>query len=89
MASEKTDMDIVTGDVVEEQPDELKIAFDTLEEKNSNDPNDYKILLLNERMDDAAVKIKEQCIYKYGYISVTMTFKSRTFLSALHVIFLL
>ena len=75
MASEKTDMDIVTGTgdvVVEEQPDELKIAFDTLEENNSSDPNDYKILLLNERMDDAAVKIKEQCIYKYGYISVIM-----------------
>ena len=62
---EETAMEVVVA--VEEQEaeiDELRVAFELLEEKTSDSPADYQGLLLNPRMDDAAVKIKEQCIYK-------------------------
>ena len=57
-------MEVVVPDEPEAEIDELKIAFELLEEKISHSPSDYQELLLNPRMDDAAVKIKEQCIYK-------------------------
>jgi hypothetical protein len=61
----KSDEMEVTGEaVVEEVIDDLKVSFEDLEDSESNDANYYKLLLLNPRLDDAAVKIKEQSIYK-------------------------
>lgn len=57
-------MEVVVSDEPEVEIDELKVALELLEEKISDSPADYQQLLLNPRMDDAAVKIKEQCIYK-------------------------
>ena len=66
MSSEnkEADMEVVASEEPEIEIDELSSAFDLLEEKVSQTPKDYQDLLLNPRMDDAAVKIKEQCIYK-------------------------
>jgi hypothetical protein len=64
MSSENKEMDVVSTEDLEVEIDELKVAFELLEEKTSDSPKDYQDLLLNPRMDDAAVKIKEQCIYK-------------------------
>ena len=46
--------------------DEYKIAFDELASKplSSQTIQSYQDLLLNTRLDDAAIKIKEECIYK-------------------------
>ena len=57
-------MEVVVAEEPEVEIDELKVAFELLEEKTSDSPADYQELLLNPRMDDAAVKIKVQCIYK-------------------------
>ena len=54
----------VVSEEAEVQIDELRSAFELLEEKISDVPSDYQELLLSPRMDDVAVKIKEQCIYK-------------------------
>jgi hypothetical protein len=64
MSSENKEMDVVSTEDLEVEIDELKVAFEQLEEKTSDSPKDYQDLLLNPRMDDAAIKIKEQCIYK-------------------------
>lgn len=64
MSSENKEMEVVSTEDLEVEIDELKVAFELLEEKTSDSPKDYQDLLLNPRMDDAAVKIKEQCIYK-------------------------
>ena len=66
MSSEnkEADMEVVASEEPEIEIDELSSAFELLEEKVSQTPKDYQDLLLNPRMDDAAVKIKEQCIYK-------------------------
>lgn len=66
MSSEnkEADMEVVAPEEAEIEIDELRSAFELLEEKISHTPKDYQDLLLNPRMDDAAVKIKEQCIYK-------------------------
>ncbi len=48
--------------------DELTEAFDSLEE-SINDTGSkvlgYQQLLLNERADEKALKIKEQCIFRF------------------------
>jgi len=46
--------------------DEYKIAFDELSSKplSSHTIESYQELLLNTRLDDVAIKIKEECIYK-------------------------
>lgn len=54
--------------VDEEQEDELQLQFNALDEKTSSSIhdkiNDFLLLMANPRTDDAAVKIKEQCIYR-------------------------
>jgi hypothetical protein len=63
--SEESAMEVVVEEVaVAEEVDEFKAAFDLLEENISDSPKDFQDMLLNPRMDEAAVKIKEQCIYK-------------------------
>ena len=62
--NKEADMEVVASEEPEIEIDELSSAFELLEEKVSQTPKDYQDLLLNPRMDDAAVKIKEQCIYK-------------------------
>lgn len=66
MSSEnkEAEMEVVVPEETEIEIDELRSAFELLEEKISDSPKDYQDLLLNPRMDDIAVKIKEQCIYK-------------------------
>jgi len=46
--------------------DEYKIAFDSLSSQSlsSQVVQSYQELLLNPRLDDVAIKIKEECIYK-------------------------
>ena len=44
--------------------DEYNTAYELLEESNSNSISDYQALLSNSRIDDKAIKIKEQCIYR-------------------------
>lgn len=61
--NKESEMEVVVAEEVE-VIDELKATFELLEEKISDSPKDYQDLLLNPRMDDVAVKIKEQCIYK-------------------------
>ena len=66
MSSEhkELEMEVIVSEDAEIDIDELRSAFDLLEENISDSPKDYQELLLNPRMDDVAVKIKEQCIYK-------------------------
>lgn len=52
----------------EEEVDELALAFDTLEASTdtvSSKVQQYKALLVNSRTDDKALKIREQCIYRW------------------------
>lgn len=67
MSTENKDneMEVVPSEEPEVEIDEFKVSYELLEEKMSDNPKDYQEMLLNPRMDDAAVKIKEQCIYKY------------------------
>lgn len=44
--------------------DEYAAAFEQLEEDESKSIVAFKALLQNERVDDKAIKIKEQCIYR-------------------------
>jgi len=49
-----------------EEEDEYLMSFEAIE--TSTDESkiaDYQTLLLNPRYDEKAVKIKEQCIYRY------------------------
>jgi hypothetical protein len=52
--------------VVEEMEamDEMQIAFNELETANSQNEKDWEALLQNDRFDEVANKIKEQCIYR-------------------------
>lgn len=55
--------------VVEAILDEFQIAYDEIEEKESELPRDsiinkYLELLKNDRLDESAVKIKENILYK-------------------------
>lgn len=63
-SKENTEMEIVVAEENENEIDEYKTAFELLEENVSDNANDFKLMLLNARMDEVAVKIKEQCIYK-------------------------
>jgi hypothetical protein len=56
-------MEVVPGEEPVEV-DELKEAFDSLEESIAPDAKGYDKILASPRMDDVAIKIKEQCIYK-------------------------
>ena len=60
-----SEMEVVPSEEPEVEIDEFKVSYELLEEKMLDNPNDYQQMLLNPRMDDAAVKIKELCIYKY------------------------
>lgn len=55
---------------VSEEEDTLQLQFEALDNGDnlSAKLNDYKVLLDNERIDDIALKIKEQCIYKLARI---------------------
>jgi hypothetical protein len=62
-------MDVVEG---EDQSDEYVDSFDQLDASplTSNKLQDFLLLLKNERMDDQAIKIKEQCIYRLVCLAV-------------------
>eukprot|EP00606_Chrysophyceae_sp_TOSAG23-5_P000174 GSChrysophyteH2.ASY1.ANO1.241.1 assembled CDS len=60
---EAMDVDIPVGEEEEEVIDELVLAFDAIEE-SSTDLSVYAALMNNERVDDAAIRIKERCIYR-------------------------
>jgi hypothetical protein len=45
------------------EQDELQLEYDQLEENLSN-LQKFCLLLKNPRLDDAAIKIKEQCIFR-------------------------
>lgn len=53
-------------EIVDEEAvlDEYVIAFEELEESPSATAGAYQIFLQNPRIDETALKIKEQCIYK-------------------------
>ena len=55
-------MDVVVEDV--EAIDEMQVAFSELETAQSKDETLWQQLLQNERSDELATKIKEQCIYR-------------------------
>jgi hypothetical protein len=50
------------------EQDELQLEYDQLEENLSN-LQKFCLLLKNPRLDDAAIKIKEQCIFRYIVLS--------------------
>jgi hypothetical protein len=53
---------------IEENIDELQKDFDDLdgsERPHGQKLQDYIMLLQNPRFDDVAVKVKEQCIYRF------------------------
>lgn len=51
---------------MELEVDQYHASFEQLENEigSADRIEDYRALLLNERVDDAAIKIKEQCIYR-------------------------
>lgn len=59
-------------EIQEEEEDEMKVYFDNIESNNQLTPAlktlEYVKLLQNERVDDIAVKVKEQSIYKYDHL---------------------
>lgn len=58
-------------DVVDQEEDTFQVKFEEVESNASSLPEkleDYKLLLQNERTDDLAVKVKEQCIYRLARI---------------------
>jgi 26S proteasome regulatory subunit N6 len=58
-------------DVVDQEVDSLQVKFEEVESSTNTLPEkleDYKLLLQNERTDDLAVKVKEQCIYRLARI---------------------
>jgi len=59
-------MEVVETSVEEIEVDEYKTSFEALESSTDLETKitDYQALLLNPRIDDKAVKIKEQCIYR-------------------------
>ena len=60
-------------EIQEEEEDEMKIYFDNIDSNNQLTPAlktlEYIKLLQNERVDDIAVKVKEQSIYKYAHLT--------------------
>jgi hypothetical protein len=44
--------------------DEYQLEFDKLNESTDDMTEKYQMLLLNSRVDDIAIKVKENCIYK-------------------------
>ena len=53
---------------LDENEDEFKRNFDELDrsqESNDQKLHDYLLLLKNARLDDVAIKVKEQCIYRF------------------------
>ena len=62
----------VPMDEEEIEEDPLKVAFEAIELDTSSAPGskvtEYLKLLQNERVDDIAVKVKEQSIYKYEFL---------------------
>jgi hypothetical protein len=58
-------MDMVVDEIVE---DEYVNSFESIETAIDQTSRiaDYELLLQNPRFDDKAVKIKEQCIYRYS-----------------------
>ncbi len=61
-AEDNVDMELVEDDAT----DQYVHDFETLEESNSLAKiDDYNSLLSSTRIDDKAIKIKEQCIYRY------------------------
>jgi 26S proteasome regulatory subunit N6 len=59
-------MDVEVEDI--EALDEYEMAFEELENAATKSDAEYQKLLANERVDDVAVKIKEQCIYRLAKI---------------------
>lgn len=55
-------MEVVAEDM--EAIDEMQVAFNELEINESSNEKDWEGLLQNDRFDDVANKIKEQCIYR-------------------------
>lgn len=47
-----------------EEVDEYHLSFQKIEESGSNKIDDYLLLLKNNRDDEKAIKIKEECIYR-------------------------
>jgi 26S proteasome regulatory subunit N6 len=63
-------MDVDAEPLEEEEAvplDELVLAFEALDESTS-DLTSYASIMSNERTDDAAIKIKERCIYRIAKI---------------------
>lgn len=62
----KDDTDMVV-EVADDPEDEYMSSFDALEASSDLESKigDYQTLLQNPRYDDKAVKVKEQCIYRY------------------------
>ena len=61
----------VEQNILEEVPDELFDLLNTLGEENQTTKADtptLQLILSNPRVDDGAVKIKEQAIYRYSDI---------------------
>ncbi len=61
--------EIALDGTVDDTEDDFQRGFEELD-NNSHSTNpqklaDFLILLQNPRLDDAAIKIKEQCIYRY------------------------
>ena len=55
----------VTMDIEETaELDEFVETFEAIDEEVEKDPGVYESMLKNERMDDAAVKVKEKCIQR-------------------------
>ncbi len=53
---------------VDDTEDDFQRGFEELDNSHSTNQQklaDFLILLQNPRLDDAAIKIKEQCIYRY------------------------
>lgn len=44
--------------------DEFQLEYDALNESTNDMTEKYQMLLLNSRVDDIAIKVKENCIYK-------------------------
>ena len=60
-----SDMDVVESIPEEEVEalDEFVLAFEVLDQ-NSTNLEEYAVFMRNERNDDAAIKVKENCIYR-------------------------
>ena len=64
MAELVTESEMVLDEATEEELDEMQVAFDALDNESTGLESALLVLLQNQRSDEVAVKIKEQCIYK-------------------------